>query len=141
MNFGNLRIGQRLAIGFSCVILLMVVLTAIGIHRVGRISDGLHTINDVNSVKQRHAINFRGSVHDRAIALRDVVLADGPDAVAAAEAQIDTLAGFYADAAAPLDARRRLDRPAGTRAARRHPGDRGRSPAADRPGAGPARGR
>jgi hypothetical protein len=35
----------------------------------------LNHINDVNNVKQRHAINFRGSVHDRAIALRDVVLA------------------------------------------------------------------
>lgn len=26
-------------------------------------------------MKQRYAINFRGSVHDRAIAVRDVVLA------------------------------------------------------------------
>ena len=33
-------------------------------------------INDQNSVKQRYAINFRGSVHDRAIAIRDVVLAE-----------------------------------------------------------------
>ncbi|WP_393999891.1 methyl-accepting chemotaxis protein [Luteimonas sp. WGS1318] len=104
MQIGNLRIGQRLAIGFSIVILLMLVLTAVGIQRVSRISDGLHTINDVNSVKQRHAINFRGSVHDRAIALRDVVLVDGPDSVAAAETQIETLAAFYAESAAPLDA-------------------------------------
>ena len=81
MQIGNLRIGQRLAIGFSVVIALMLVLTAVGIQRVGRISDGLHTINYVNSVKQRHAIDFRGSVHDRAIALRDVVLVDSPEAV------------------------------------------------------------
>ncbi len=100
----NFRIGPRLAIGFSFVILLMVVLTAVAIQRVGRISDGLATINELNSVKQRHAINFRGSVHDRAIALRDVVLADDGDAVAAAEAEIDALAGFYAGSAAPLDA-------------------------------------
>ena len=104
MQIGNLRIGQRLAIGFSVVIALMLVLTAVGIQRVGRISDGLHTINYVNSVKQRHAINFRGSVHDRAIALRDVVLVEDPAALAAAEAQIDQLAAFYADSAAPLEA-------------------------------------
>ena len=100
---GNFRIGHRLAVGFSFVILLMVVLTAVGIQRVGRISDSLATINELNSVKQRHAINFRGSVHDRAIALRDVVLADDTEAVAAAEAQIDALAGVYAGSAAPLD--------------------------------------
>jgi len=100
---GNFRIGHRLAVGFSFVILLMVVLTAIGIQRVGRISDSLDTINELNSVKQRHAINFRGSVHDRAIALRDVVLADDMDAVAAAGARIDALAGFYAGSAMPLD--------------------------------------
>ncbi|WP_101924943.1 MULTISPECIES: methyl-accepting chemotaxis protein [Luteimonas] len=104
MHIGHLRIGQRLAAGFSFLILLMLVLTVVGIQRVNRISDSLHAINEVNSVKQRHAINFRGSVHDRAIALRDVVLADGPEAVAGAEAQIEALAGFYAESAAPLDA-------------------------------------
>ena len=103
MKFGNLRIGQRLAVGFSCVIALMVILTAVGIERVGRISDGLHTINDINSVKQRHAIDLRGSVHDRAIAMRDVVLAGDPEAVATAEARLDALARDYAEAAAPLD--------------------------------------
>ncbi|MDR6990826.1 methyl-accepting chemotaxis protein/methyl-accepting chemotaxis protein-1 (serine sensor receptor) [Luteimonas sp. 3794] len=83
---------------------MTLVLSVVSIQRVHRISDSLHVINDVNSVKQRHAINFRGSVHDRAIALRDVVLADGPEAVGAAETQIDTLAAFYAESAAPLDA-------------------------------------
>src|SRR5689334_6576335 len=32
-----------------------------------------------NSVKQRYAINVRGSVHDPAISLRDVVLAATPE--------------------------------------------------------------
>ncbi|NYZ61707.1 methyl-accepting chemotaxis protein [Luteimonas deserti] len=104
MHIGQLRIGQRLAVGFSILIALMLLLSAVGIQRVGRISDSLHTINDINSVKQRHAINFRGSVHDRAIALRDVVLAESRDDVLAAEAQIETLAAFYAASAAPLDA-------------------------------------
>lgn len=33
-------------------------------------------MNEVGSEKQRFAINYRGSVHDRAIALRDLVLVD-----------------------------------------------------------------
>lgn len=74
----NLRIGQRLALGFLAIIVLMVIITVVGIQRVRSIDQQLTAINEVNSVKQRYAINFRGSVHDRAIALRDVVLLDDP---------------------------------------------------------------
>jgi len=67
-----MTIGARLALGFGAVLALMMVLTALAVSRVGDIDATLNRINDVNNVKQRHAINFRGSVHDRAIALRDV---------------------------------------------------------------------
>ena len=69
---GKLTLGSRLALGFGVLILLMIALTVLGISRVSSINSGLATIGDVNSVKQRYAINFRGSVHDRAISLRDV---------------------------------------------------------------------
>ena len=98
----NLRIGQRLAIGFTAVIALMVLLTLIGIHRVYLIEQDLQAINEVNSVKQRLAINFRGSVHDRAIALRDVVLTDDASSRAEASSLINKLADDYAAAATPL---------------------------------------
>ncbi len=104
MRIDTLSIGQRLALGFGLVLALILALTGIGIHRVMQIDDGLSTINQVNSVKQRYAINFRGSVHDRAIALRDVVLAEDPAVVAEANAMIDRLAADYARSAAPLDA-------------------------------------
>lgn len=68
-----MTINLRLIIGFSVVLLMMVVLTVIGISRVNFIDEQITQITDVNSVKQRYAINFRGSVHDRAIAVRDVV--------------------------------------------------------------------
>ena len=104
MRIGDLRIGLRLALGFAVAIILMLLLTVVGIQRVNSIGRSLTTINEVNSVKQRYAINFRGSVHDRAISLRDVVLLDAPDAVAAAERDIERLAAFYAGSATPLDA-------------------------------------
>ncbi|WP_295926470.1 methyl-accepting chemotaxis protein [uncultured Xanthomonas sp.] len=100
----NLRIGQRLALGFLTIIVLMVLLTVVGIQRVHSIDQRLTAINEVNSVKQRYAINFRGSVHDRAIALRDVVLLDDAASRQATEQTIDKLAGDYARAAQPLDA-------------------------------------
>ena len=97
MSLARLRIGRRLGVGFLVIVLTTVLLTAIGVSRVAQ-------INDLNAVKQRYAINFRGSVHDRAISLRDVVFASTP-----AEAQpeldtIETLAGKYEDSAGKMDA-------------------------------------
>ena len=97
-------ISARLAWGFGSVFALLLILSLLASERVNRIDDTLEHINNVNNVKQRYAINFRGSVHDRAIALRDVVLA--PDAAAAGEhvALIEKLARNYADSSGPLDA-------------------------------------
>jgi methyl-accepting chemotaxis protein len=94
------HIGSRLALGFGLVFALLVVVTAVGVQRVEHIDTILTRVSDVNNVKQRHAINFRGSVHDRAIALRDVVLAEDPQPYVA---QIDAHAALYRKSAAPLD--------------------------------------
>ncbi len=71
--------------------------------RVNQISHSLAVVNDINSVKQRYAINFRGSVHDRAISLRDVVLLGSEEALRNELREIDRLAAFYADSAVRLD--------------------------------------
>jgi methyl-accepting chemotaxis protein len=99
----KLRVGARLGLGFSLVLLTLVALTALGIFRVSSINGSLTTIGDVNSVKQRYAINFRGSVHDRAISVRDVVLETNKDAVAVQQKLIAKLADDYAQSATPLD--------------------------------------
>ncbi|VXB24680.1 methyl-accepting chemotaxis protein [Massilia sp. 9I] len=98
-----LTIGTRLAAGYGAVFFLMIVLTALAISRVGDIDRVLNHINDVNNVKQRYAINFRGSVHDRAIALRDVVLASDPSGAQAPVSLIRKLDENYARSAEPMD--------------------------------------
>ena len=102
MKRNVLTVGRRLAIGFMLVILTTIAVAGVGVSRVAQIEDHLTTINDLNAVKQRYAINFRGSVHDRSIAVRDVVMADS-----VAEAQpdldlIDSLTEDYRESAAPM---------------------------------------
>lgn len=99
----NVPIRSRLLVGFGTILALLIVLTAVGVSRVNGISDNLTQVNEVNSVKQRHAINFRGSVHDRAIELRDVALFEDSARVNAAIQTIQELEDNYAANAGPLD--------------------------------------
>lgn len=93
-------VGVMLAFGFGVLILFSCVMVFVGLHRVDKINATLSQINDVNALAQRYAINFRGSVHDRAIAVRDVVLIDKNDdkGLQALLEQISTLEKFYKDA-------------------------------------------
>ena len=100
----NLKIGTRLVVAFAATLLLMIGLAIFANSRVAMVDNNLATINDVNSVKQRYAINFRGSVHDRAISLRDVVLVTSPAERAASIDEIAVLTRKYSESAGPLDA-------------------------------------
>jgi len=93
----NMTIRYKLFAGFGLVLLMMVSLVVIGIHNVNFIDKTLTEVSDVNSVKQRYAINYRGSVHDRAIDIRDVVLAGSKDEIEALERNIEILESFYND--------------------------------------------
>jgi methyl-accepting chemotaxis protein len=99
----KITVAARLGIGFSLIFAMMLVLTGLSIVKVNIIEGGLTRISDVNNVKQRYAINFRGSVHDRAIAIRDVTLvADGE--LKPVLDNIDRLDAEYQQSAGPLDA-------------------------------------
>lgn len=96
MKVLNGGIGVRLGIGFAFVLLLMGILTYLSVREINTLDRNLRQINEVNSVLQRYAINFRGSVHDRAIAIRDVVLIDDPRQREVETKLIDKLAASYA---------------------------------------------
>ncbi|MCG8481014.1 MAG: methyl-accepting chemotaxis protein [Spirochaetales bacterium] len=100
----TILIRRKIFIGFAVILTLMVALAGVGILRVAQINSGLIQINDVNAVKQRYAINFRGSVHDRSINIRDVVLIDDPALLAAVIDDIDRLKTFYEESEVRLDA-------------------------------------
>jgi methyl-accepting chemotaxis protein len=98
-----LTISQRLALGFGLVLSLMILIALIGIQRVGLIDSTLQSVSQGASPKQRQAINFRGSVHDRAIAVRDAVLARDDATLNTHLQTIDRLDALYQQSAGPLD--------------------------------------
>lgn len=97
-------IRARMIAGFASVLLLIVILTAEGVREVSLIEKSMNVINDVNSVKQQYAIDYRGSVHDRAIAVRDAVLINDDAKLAPVLADIARLENNYREASAEMKA-------------------------------------
>ncbi len=98
-----MTISKKLYASFAALLASTIILTAVGMVQVNKISNALTLINDVNGVKERYAINFRGSTHDRAIAVRDVTLvppAELPEVIA----HIVHLEEAYSKSALAMDA-------------------------------------
>jgi len=93
-----MKISTRLTISFSALLALLVILTGAGIYQVNQIDRGLTTINDVNGTKQRFAVDWRGSVHDRAIVLRDIVLTGNNGDFRALASEMERLRNAYSAA-------------------------------------------
>lgn len=96
--FSQLSMAQRLGLGFGLLLSLLILTTLIGIQRVGMIDRTLTDVGEGATIKQRMAINFRGSVHDRAIALRDLVLSEDAGQQAGFLRDIERLQKFYDEA-------------------------------------------
>jgi methyl-accepting chemotaxis protein len=103
VNKKEISVAARLGIGFGIILAMMLVLSVMSVFKVNAIDNSLLHISEVNNVKQRYAINFRGSVHDRAIALRDVTLVGDGD-LAGVTALIDKLDQDYQQSARPMEA-------------------------------------
>lgn len=90
-----MNIRTKIIAGFGISLVLVLSVTLVGINRIKKINKNLTEINDVNTVKQRYAINFRGSVHDRSIRIRDFVLLEDQRDRESVLSDIRTLEDFY----------------------------------------------
>ncbi|BEU25576.1 methyl-accepting chemotaxis protein [Paraburkholderia caribensis] len=102
MRFPVQSVRATLITGFGVLIVSLATLAAVSIIQVQSIRERLDDIIDLEGVKERYAINFRGSVHDRSIALRDVVLV-GKDELPAVVKSIRKLQRDYDQSAEPLE--------------------------------------
>ncbi len=96
-------LAMRIGLGFASTLSLLVLITAVGIQRVGFIDSTLKDVGEKAAVVQRYAINFRGSVHNRAIAIRDAVLVKDDAALNRHLDEIDQLKRDYQDSAVLMD--------------------------------------
>ncbi|RMQ31583.1 Methyl-accepting chemotaxis protein [Pseudomonas amygdali pv. mori] len=96
-------LATRIGLGFAAVVSLLILITAVGIQRVGFIDSTLEDVGDNAAKVQRYAINFRGSVHNRAIALRDAALVNNDQDLALHLEEMTRLEKDYIDSAAPMD--------------------------------------
>ena len=89
-----------LGLGYAALVAIMLLVCIYAIVQIGQIRDKLTEINEINSVKQRIAIDFRGAVHDESIDVRDVVLTDISDrtTLSRLNQQIKQLQDKYANA-------------------------------------------
>ncbi|KTB82689.1 methyl-accepting chemotaxis protein [Pseudomonas syringae pv. syringae] len=99
----QVSLATRIGLGFAAVVSLLILITAVGIQRVGFIDSTLEDVGENAAKVQRYAINFRGSVHNRAIALRDAVLVNNDQDMALHLAEMTRLEKDYVDSAVPME--------------------------------------
>ena len=82
----------------------MVGITLFGLLKISIADNNLTKLSEQTAVEQRQAINFRGSVHDRAISIRDAVLVNNASLSQQHQNDIDRLKQFYLTAGQTLNA-------------------------------------
>lgn len=92
----------RLSIAFGLLLCAMAVLSLSSISQVDEINGKLSLINGSNSQKFRNGIDMLGSVRDRAVALRDIVLTDSSTDQATTIVMMRKLQASYASNFAEL---------------------------------------
>lgn len=94
----QLGISARLYLSFALIIFVMLFIAIFSIAKVNFLDQTLTTATGENALISRQAINFRGSIHDRSILIRDVVLAQDQEDLKKTLAQIQKLEKDYEEA-------------------------------------------
>lgn len=102
MNMTNMKVGKRLGLGFALVLALLIVVTALGITRMGQIQDRLEKIVGVTQVETRLILDMRAIVYDRQVSLRNLTLLTEAEDMAPDLAKIKDQTKKYGEAEAAL---------------------------------------
>jgi methyl-accepting chemotaxis protein len=106
MNFNQLRVASRLAIGYGVLSVLLLVVTVLGLNRMAYIKTQADEITKINNVEARLASIMDLTITERALALRNLSLLDTGN-TKEVQMEVDRIAQQdkkYAEAAQKLDA-------------------------------------
>jgi methyl-accepting chemotaxis protein len=106
MNFNQLRVATRLAIGYGLLTILLFVVTVLGLNRMAYIKTQADDITKINNVEARLASIMDLTVTERALALRNLSLLDSEN-TKEVQMEVDRIAEQnkkYAEAAQKLSA-------------------------------------
>ncbi len=81
MSLANMKIGLRLGLGFALVLALMVALAMLGLSRMAHIQEKLDHITSDSVVKVNYVHKMQESVLERAIVMRNIVLAEDKETI------------------------------------------------------------
>jgi len=105
MKLSQLKISARLAIGFTLVCVLLIVVTLLGIIQMAQQKQRMDEITKINNVEASEASSMFLSITERALALRNMILlGDNPTEIDAEMKRVDTQAKKYAAAEKKLEA-------------------------------------
>ena len=102
MNLKNMKVGTRLAVGYTLVLGLLVTNVGLGMVKMHEIQNRMALITDVNNVQIDLAATMRNSVSDRMIGLRNMAILTDEAKMAKEVEQLRRLDAAYADAKAKL---------------------------------------
>ena len=97
----QMSVSKRLGLGFFVILALMAAVAMVSALKVDTIDRTMKSISSQAGLKLRYAINFRASVHDRAIAVRDAVSAADADFARGRIVEREHLAKVSGDSASP----------------------------------------
>jgi methyl-accepting chemotaxis protein len=101
--FKNMKIGMRLGLAFSIVLILLLVVVTMAISRMGLIDDALTEITRVNNVEVQYVEEMRGSIRDAAITLSNLTLTNEMSGKQTEKNLMDTQLAHYNDALEKLE--------------------------------------
>ncbi len=101
----NLKIGQRLSIGFGVIVILMIAILGAGVNSLSDMNDSLDRIVNDNNVKIAAVTNLRDAERQIAIAVRDLTITSNEAAKAGVESRIVAATERYSEAMTVLQER------------------------------------
>lgn len=103
MNFNKIKLSNKLIIGFSLMILLIISACSISIFRLNQISQNINQLVNVDNEKLNLAYSMRGNINKIAISLRNIAISNDLNYMNEQKKIIDENKALYSQNAKKID--------------------------------------